>query len=110
MPSYSYTITVNDDSAVLASTACSELFQHETVLQNGAADEILKLGLITDPIMIAVFSPDGVVTFKLDSTGTDSIGGSPVAIIANSDGLGVDEILLSNSSGVELDIVVIAIE
>ena len=110
MPTYSHTITVNDDSAVQASTACTELFRHEMKLANGASDESLKLGLITDPIMIAVFSPDGAITFKLDSTGTDPIGAYPVAIVANGEGLGIDEILLSNASGAELDIVVIAIE
>ena len=110
MPNYSWTVTVNDDSAVQASATCTELFRHEMRLANSASDEVLKLGLITNPIMVAVFSPDGVCQFKLDSTGADPIGAYPVGIVSNDDGLSIDEILLTNGSGNALDIVVIAIE
>ena len=110
MPDYSYTFTVNSDTDVLAETACTELFRHEMRLESDASDTSLKLGLITNPIFVAVFSPEGDVGFKLDSTGTDLIKAFPFGIAMDEDGLGIDEILLTNGAGNALDIIVIAAE
>jgi len=110
MPSYSYTFTASDDSVTLAATSCTELFRHEMRLESDASDTVLKLGLIENPIMVAVFSPDGDVGFKLDSDGTDLIKGYPFACVMDEDGLDIDEILLTNGSGNAIDIIVIAVE
>ncbi|NIV37476.1 MAG: hypothetical protein GWN58_51075, partial [Anaerolineae bacterium] len=42
------------------------------------------------------------ITFKLDSTGTDAINADPIAIVSDDeDGLGIDEILISNGDTAE---------
>ncbi len=93
-----------------ADDSCSETFWAEVKLPAAAADTELKLNLLTDPKILVVFASEGV-SFKLDSTGTDPIHADPVAVIgAENDGLGIDEILLSNGAAAEATVTVIAFE
>lgn len=93
-----------------ADDTCTETFWAEVSLEAGAADTVLKLNLLTDPKILVVCGGTGV-SFKLDSTGTDSIAADPVAVIGDEDaGLGIDEILLSNSDSQAHTVTVIAAE
>lgn len=93
-----------------ADESCTETFWAEVQLEAGAADVDLKLNLLTDPKILVVMGGKGV-SFKLDSTGTDAIGADPVAVAGNEDaGLGIDEILLSNSDSVAHMVTIIAFE
>lgn len=106
---YSYSLTVESETAVTGSGTESEKFRHALKLAAGATDVSLTLGTITDPVYIAVLAAEGV-SFKLASGGTDAIGANPCAFVADETGLGVSEILLSNSSGAEVDVTVLAAE
>lgn len=106
---YSFSLTVESEDAVTGSGTSSEKFRHELKLAAGAADVSLTLGTMTDPVYISVEGAEGV-SFKLATEGTDSIGANPCAIVADEDGLGISEILLSNSGGAETDVVVLAAE
>jgi hypothetical protein len=87
----------------------SERFTSDTVkLQAGASDISLTLSLLTDPTMIYVEGASGV-SFKL-AGGTDVIPCNPCALICDGDGFSNASLLLSNSSGVEVDVKVVAIE
>jgi len=93
-----------------ADDSCSETFWAEVKLPGSAADTVLKLNLLTDPKALVVIGTTGI-SFKLDSTGTDAIYADPVAVICNEgDGLGIDEILLSNGQAGEATVTVIAFE
>jgi len=108
--------TALDDTAtertetVTADEECTETFWAEVQLEASAADVALLLNLLTDPLILVVIGGKGV-SFKLDSTGTDDIGADPVAVVANEDaGLGIDQILLSNSDSVAHAVQVMAFE
>lgn len=106
MASVTIKATVGSDEKSSALTV-TEQFEHTMTLVAGASDENVDLGGITDPQYIIVFGATGV-SFKLDSTGTDSLEANPFAAVSDEDGLGVDEILLSNSDGVDHDVVIYA--
>ena len=106
---YSFSLTVESEDAVAGSGDSSEKFRHELKLAAGASNVSLTLGTMTDPVYISVKGDSGV-SFKLATEGSDSIGANPCALVADEDGLGVEEILLSNSSGAEVDVVVLAAE
>lgn len=78
-------------------------------LPGAASDTVLKLNLLTDPVMLAVYGGEDI-SFKLDSTGVDAIGADPMAIISNTDGLNIDEILLTNAGPGEKTVTIIAYE
>ena len=93
-----------------ADDSLSESFWAEVRLPAGASDTTLKLNLLTDPKVLVIYGGTGC-SFKLDSTGTDAIAADPVAVVGNEDaGLGIDEILLSNSDEEEHTLTVIAME
>ena len=93
-----------------ADDTCSETFWAEVKLPGAASDTTLTLNLLTDPKVLVVIGAAGV-TFKLDGTGIDAIGADPVAVVSNEgDGLGIDEILLSNGGVAEASVTVIAFE
>jgi len=93
-----------------ATVALTEEFWATVKLPGSASDTVLKLNLLTDPAMLIVYGDEGI-SFKLNSTGTDAIGADPFAVVANNaDGLGIDEVLLSNSDASEHDVTIIAIE
>lgn len=106
---YSFSLTVESETAVTGSGDSSEKFRHEVKLAAGAEDVSLTLGMMTDPVYISVEGAEGV-SFKLATEGTDSIGANPCALVADATGLGIEEILLSNSSGAEVDVVILAAE
>lgn len=106
---YSFSLTVESETAVTSSGDSSEKFRHEMKLAAGATDVSLTLGAMTNPVYISVKGAEGV-SFKLATEGTDSIGANPCALVADEDGLGIEEILLSNSSGAEVDVTVLAAE
>lgn len=106
---YSFSLTVESETAIEGSGSSSEKFRHEMKLAAGATDVSLTLGAMTDPVYVSVKGTTGV-SFKLASGGTDAIGANPCAIVTNDDGLGISEILLSNSGGSEVDVVVLAAE
>jgi hypothetical protein len=102
--------TADRTTTATADDTCTETFWAEVRLEAGAADTALKLNLLTDPKMLVVMGAKGV-SFKLDAEGTDAIAADPVAVVGNEDaGLGIDEILLSNSDAVEHEVIVIAME
>ena len=83
------TITVDDTG--------TQFFWIEVVIAAGAADTSVALGGMTDPKVLAVYGGTGV-SFKLDSGGTDAIGADPLAVVGDeNNGLGISEILVSNS-------------
>jgi hypothetical protein len=95
---------------VTADDSCDEEFWATVTLPAAASDTVLKLNLLTDPKILIVVGATGV-SFKLDSTGTDAIAADPYAVVANEDaGLGIDEILLSNSDASEHTVTVVAWE
>ena len=87
----------------------TEEFWAAVRLPAAASDTILKLNLLTDPVMLVVIGDEGI-SFKLDSTGTDAIKADPFAVVAATDGLNIDELLLSNADNSEHTVTVIAIE
>lgn len=91
------------------STTPGETFATEVKVPAGASDTSLKLGLLTDPVVLVVYGATGV-SFKLDSTGTDPIKANPFAVVSDEDGLSIDEILLSNSAAQEQTVYVYAEE
>ena len=102
--------TVNRTSDETMDDACVETFWAQVALQAGASDVVLKLNLLTDPKVLVVIGGEGI-SFKLDSTGTDALGADPLAVVANeNDGLGIDELLLSNSDTQSHAVTVIAAE
>jgi len=93
-----------------ADDMCDETFWAEVSLPAAASDTVLKLNLLTDPKVLVVLGAKGV-SFKLDSTGTDAIHADPVAVVGDEDdGLGIDEVLLSNSDSQAHDVIIIAME
>lgn len=88
----------------------TEVFRAQVSVEAGGADVVLKLNLLTDPAALIVIGAKGI-SFKLDSTGTDAIAADPIAVVSDDDaGLGIDEILLSNSDSQSHVITVIAVE
>ncbi|HID63651.1 MAG TPA: hypothetical protein EYP49_13080 [Anaerolineae bacterium] len=93
-----------------ADASCTETFWAEVSVAAEASDVTLKLNLLTDPKILVVIGAKGI-SFKLDSTGTDAIRANPVAVVGDEDeGLGIDEILLSNSDTQAHTVTVIAAE
>jgi hypothetical protein len=75
----------------------------------GASDENVKLGALTDPLVLAVWGEQGV-SFKIASDG-DAIAAYPFACLSNvADGLGISEIWVSNSEDSEKSYTVLAVE
>lgn len=74
-----------------------------------ASDTNIKLGLLSDPLWLAVFGDEGV-SFKIASGGT-AIEANPFAFIADvEDGLGISEIWLTNTDAEEHVIYIMATE
>jgi len=93
-----------------ATASLTEEFWAAVSLEPAASDTVLKLNLLTDPAILVVYGGTGI-SFKLDSTGTDAISADPIAVVANEDaGLGIDEILLSNSDSQSHTVTIIAFE
>lgn len=87
-----------------------EEFWTTVKLAAAAADISVALGTLTDPQVVIVIGGEGV-TFKLGAAGTDDIGADPIGIAADEvNGLAIAAVLLSNSSGVEREVTVIAWE
>lgn len=86
-----------------------EEFWATAKLPAAASDTVLKMNLLTDPVMLVVIGGEGI-SFKLDSTGQDAISADPFAVVSDTDGLNIDEILLSNASASEKAVTVIAYE
>lgn len=102
--------TTDRTQTTTADDSCDETFWAEVSLESAASDVVLELNLLTDPKILVVCGAKGI-SFKLDSTGTDAIGADPVAVVSDEDaGLGIDQILLSNSDSQAHDVTVIAIE
>jgi hypothetical protein len=75
----------------------------------GASDTNVKLGLLSDPIFLAVYGDTGI-SFKIASGGT-SLKADPFAFLADEeDGLGISEIWVSNSDSEEHTIYIVAAE
>ncbi|HUW96435.1 MAG TPA: hypothetical protein VMW58_11670 [Anaerolineae bacterium] len=101
--------TVRTDTTTGTGTI-AESFWAEVSVPAGASDTVLKLNLLTDPDVLIILGAEGI-SFKLDSTGTDAISADPIAVISNdADGLGIDEILLSNSDSAPHTITIVAFE
>lgn len=87
-----------------------EEFWTTVKLAGAAADISVALGGLTDPQVVVVVGAEGV-SFKLGAAGVDSVGADPIAVVADEvNGLGIAAVLLSNSTGVERDVTVIAWE
>lgn len=72
-------------------------------------DVNIKLGTLTDPVLLAVWGTIGV-SFKINATG-DAIGAYPFACLTDiENGLGIDEIWVSNSTASEQTYTYLAIE
>jgi len=111
MTTLNLSLTVAENIATFAETIAdnSERFTSDTIkLSAGASDTSLTLALLTDPVLIYVQGGPGV-SFKLTG-GTDVIPANPCALITDFDGFTNATILLSNSSGVEVDVKVVAVE
>jgi hypothetical protein len=111
MTTLNATLTIASDVATFAETITdeSERFESDTVkLSAGSSDTSLTLSLLTDPVLIYVEGGPGV-SFKL-AGGTDAIHANPCALITDAEGFSNASILLSNSSGVEVDVKVVAVE
>lgn len=111
MTTLNASLNIVEDVATFVETITdeSERISPTTVkLQAGASDISLALSLLTDPTLIYVQGATGV-SFKLTG-GTDVIPCNPCALITDADGFSNALILLSNSSGVEADVTVTAIE
>jgi hypothetical protein len=75
----------------------------------GASDTNVKLGLLTDPIFLAVYGDKGI-SFTI-SSGGDALRADPFAFLADDeDGLGISEIWVSNSDSEEHTIYIVAAE
>lgn len=78
-------------------------------LPGGASDTNIKLGLLSDPLWLAVFGDEGV-SFKIADGGT-ALEANPFAFIADvEDGLGISEIWLTNADAEEHIIYIVAAE
>jgi len=111
MTTLNASLTLAESLATFAETITdeSERFSSDTVkLEAGASDVTLTLSLLTNPTLLYVQGASGV-SFKLTG-GTDVIPANPCALITDADGFANASILLSNSSGVEVDVKVVAIE
>ena len=96
--------------SVTAAASLTEVFWAQVQLEAAASDVVLKMNLLTDPLILVVFGDTGV-SFKLDSTGTDALAADPINVISDEGaGLGIDEILLSNSDSVAHEVTIIAFE
>ena len=96
--------------SVTADESLTEVFWAQVQLEAAASDVVLKMNLLTDPLILVVFGAAGV-SFKLDSTGTDDLPADPIAVLGNEDaGMDIDEILLSNSDSVAHEVTIIAFE
>lgn len=74
-----------------------------------ASDDSIQLGSLTDPVVVIVIGADGI-SFKLGDTGADAIGANPVAVVSDEDGLGIDEVRVSNADAAPHAVTVIAWE
>lgn len=111
MTTLNFAVTIADDVATYVDTTTDQsekVVMDEIKLAAGAADVSLTLSTLTHPTLIYVRGASGV-SFKVIA-GTDVIPANPCALIADADGFANASILLSNSSGVEVDVGVVAIE
>jgi len=78
-------------------------------LAASASDVNIKLGALTDPLMLCIWGDDGV-SFKVSSAG-DSIAAYPFACLSDiTNGLGISEIWLSNAESSSKSYTLVAIE
>jgi hypothetical protein len=105
------TVTITAPAPSVASLgSITESFYATLSLAGGASDTNLKLGTLTDPKFLALFSSGTGVSFKTASGGT-SLPAYPCAFLAETvDGLGVSEVWLSNSNGSARTVNVLAAE
>jgi hypothetical protein len=74
-----------------------------------ATDVNVKLGSLTDPVLLALWGDEGV-SFKI-SSGGEAIAAYPFACLADlSNGLGISEIWVSNGVASEQNYTYIAVE
>jgi hypothetical protein len=75
----------------------------------GVSDLNIKLGTLTNPLWLAIWGAEGI-TFNTTLTGSE-IDADPFAFLADeTNGLGISEIWVSNSSGQEQSITILAAE
>jgi len=105
------TATVTAPSPSTASLgSLTESFYATVSLSGGASDTNLKLGTLTDPKFLALFSSGTGVSFKAEDGGSD-LSAFPCAFLAETTaGLGISEIWLSNSNGSARTVNVLAAE
>jgi len=110
MTTLNFTIAIADNVATYTDTTTDQSEKQVLTarLASAAADVSLTLGTLTTPTLIFVKGGAGV-SFKVVA-GTDPIQANPCALITDADGFTNASILLSNSSGVEVEVTVIAIE
>ena len=78
-------------------------------IPGGASDTNIKLGLLTDPIWLAVFGDEGI-NFKILEDGT-ALEANPFAFVADVvDGLGISELWVSNDDAEEHIVYILAAE
>lgn len=93
--------TSDRSESVTADDTCTQSIWFEVSVAAAASDTNIKLAGLTDPKILVVYGGNGI-SFKLDSTGTDAISADPIAIVGNeNNGLGIDEILISNSGATQ---------
>lgn len=78
-------------------------------IAGGSSDTNVKLGLLSDPLWLAVYGDEGI-SFKVAESGTD-LQANPFGFVANvEDGLGISEIWLSNADAEEHIVYIVAAE
>ena len=86
-----------------ADASATEHFWMELSVANGASDSSVTLGGLTDPKILVVMSASTGVSFKLGAAGTDAVTADPFAVVgAETDGLGISSILVSNSGSTQI--------
>ena len=107
---YTVAITPESESQTTQTGTETEKLRLRVQVTAGASDTNIKLGSMTNPKYLVVLGAQDV-TIKLDSTGTDSLGTNPCLYVSDDDdGLGIDEILVSNAGAGAADIVILAAE
>ena len=78
-------------------------------IAGGASDVNVKLGSLTDPLILCVWGAEGV-SFKISESG-DAIAAYPFACLSDTaTGLGISEIWVSNSDEAEQSYTFLAVE
>ncbi|MCK5644740.1 MAG: hypothetical protein KAJ19_28330 [Gammaproteobacteria bacterium] len=76
-------------------------------IPGGTSDQNIKLGLLSDPLWLAVYGDEGI-SFQIFEDGT-ALEANPMAFVADvADGLGISEIWVSNSDAEEHIVYILA--